>query len=125
MRDFKAYRASAIRYWERRRVVFNAALILPTVLGYLPAAGVSAGVGDVRQLSDFQLIAAFASAALAANVCYTFAYAAEFLFGSDDPTSKWLSSGRALVFACGVLLSMPLAFMGALGIAFTEYPGGP
>ena len=68
---------------------------------------------------------AFALAAVGANLCYTFAYAAEFLFGSDEPTSRWLTFGRTAVFVCGTLASMALAFAGAGGIANAEYPGGP
>jgi len=124
VRDFKAYRASAVRYWERRRFVFNAALVPPAVLGYLPLASVSAAVGDVRHLDGFDLIAVFASAAIAANICYTFAYAAEFLFGNDEPHSWWLAFGRTSAFVCGMLGSIGLAFAGAASIAFTEYPGG-
>jgi hypothetical protein len=52
-----------------------------------------------------------------ANICYSFAYAVEFLFGSDDPASHWLRFGRTTTFAGGVLFAMLLALIGGYNIA--------
>lgn len=34
MRDYDAFRKTAIRYWERRRIFYNLALIFPALFGY-------------------------------------------------------------------------------------------
>ena len=34
MRDYHAFKLAAIRYWERRRVIYNLALLLPAWFGY-------------------------------------------------------------------------------------------
>ena len=45
MHDYHAFRKTAIRYWERRRIVYNIALVPPSGLSYMLGAGV-ARVGD-------------------------------------------------------------------------------
>ena len=62
-----------------------------------------------------------ALSALGANICYTFAYALEFLFGSDEPTSRWLRFGRTTFLIAGVLLGMLLALIGGSAIARLEW----
>ena len=59
--------------------------------------------------------------AFGANVCYSFAYALEFLFGSDEPTSRWMRFGRTGTFVAGVLFAMLLALIGGRNIAGMEY----
>src|SRR5204863_8188833 len=34
MRDCVAFKKAAIRYWERRRAIYNLALLLPALFGY-------------------------------------------------------------------------------------------
>jgi hypothetical protein len=46
MRDFPAFRASAIRYWEKRRIFYNLALILPALIGYMTWSELPAAVDD-------------------------------------------------------------------------------
>ena len=86
MRDFHLFRHAAIRYWERRRLLYNFALVPPALFGYALTAGV-AYVGDPHPILYRFLLFWFALSALGANICYSFAYALEFLFGSDEPTS--------------------------------------
>jgi hypothetical protein len=119
MRDFHAFRKTAIRYWERRRIVYNITLIPPAVLAYLLQAGVAHG-GDDYGLHPYYAVFLFAASALAANICYSFAYALEFLCGSDDPSSHWLRSGRTATFVAGLLVSILLALIGGRNIALME-----
>ena len=63
----------------------------------------------------------FILSAIGANVCYSFAYALEFLFGSDDPASRWLRFGRNVAFISGLILAMLLAAVGGRNIALMEY----
>src|SRR5688572_6610376 len=111
MRDYPAFRKTAIRYWERRRIIYNLALILPTLVGYGLFAGVSAGVGDERHLSTGVVILLFLVSAVGANICYSFGYALEFLFGSEAPDSRWLRFWRPLVILLGTLFAMLLALV--------------
>jgi len=117
MHDFRGYQRSAIRYWERRRIVFNLALIPPAALSYIFTAGIEAGLGGVPVLTDLQVLISFIGAAIGANVCYSFAYVLEFWFGSDSPESGWLRWGRTAVLVAGVLFSIVLATFGGAGIA--------
>ena len=117
----QAFRQSAIRYWERRRVIYNLALVPPALFGYFLCAGVSAGVGDLRHLSTASVIGLFLLSAFGANVCYTFAYLLEFFFGSDVPDSRWSRSGRTVALVAGTLFAMILALIGGRNIATMEY----
>jgi hypothetical protein len=120
MRDFHAFRHTAIRYWERRRIIYNIALLPPSLLAYMLTAGL-ANVGDPQATLYGFLLFWFALSALGANVCYSFAYALEFLCGSDDLTSRWLRFGRTSVFVAGLLFAILLALIGARNIAMMEF----
>ena len=120
MRDFHAFRHTAVRYWERRRIIYNLALVPPALFGYMLTAG-TAYVGDPHPTLYRFLLLWFLLSAIGANVCYSFSYALEFLFGSDDPTSRWLRFGRTTAFAGGVLFGMFLALIGGRNIAMMEY----
>lgn len=120
MRDFDAFRGSAIRYWELR-IIYNIALIPPAFAGYVVPAGISAGVGDEAQFGLCGILLLFFLSALGANVCFSFAYALEFLFGNDAPESPWLLFWRPLLMVLGTLFAMLLAFCGGANIAIMEY----
>lgn len=116
MSDFHAFRHTAIRYWERRRIIYNLALLLPAWFGYGFADTLN-WVGDPHEHHYSYVLPWFALSALGANVCYLFAYALEFLFGSDAPTSRWMRYGRTTALVGGVLLAMLLALIGGAHIA--------
>jgi hypothetical protein len=120
MRDYSAFRHTAIRYWERRRIIYNVLLIPPSVLVYILVAGVSRA-GDSYNWHPYLVLLLFLVSALGANICYTFAYALEFLFGSDDPASRWLRSGRSTAFASGLMFAILLAALGGRNIALLEF----
>lgn len=120
MREFNSFKRSAISYWERRRIIYNAALVLPAFFGYMVTAGL-AYVGDPHPTLYRFVLVWLALSALGANICYSFAYALEFLFGSDDPASCWLRFGRTTFFVGGVLFAMLLALIGGRNIAMMEF----
>jgi hypothetical protein len=78
-------------------------------------------VGDPHETHYYFVLAQFALCALGANICYSFAYALEFLCGSDDPTSRWMRYGRTSTLAAGVLFAMLLALIGGRNIAEMEF----
>lgn len=120
MRDYKAYQREAFRYWERHRLWHNLTLVLPAMLGYGPSV-LSAAVGDRPQLGSLEVLGLFVLSAFGANVCFSFAYAIEFVFSTDDPASRWQRLGRPLVFVSGTLFAMVLAFFGGRSIHVIEY----
>jgi hypothetical protein len=120
MRDYDTYRKTAIRYWEWRRLFYNLALVVPSCFAYLVAAGFDR-MGDDYNWHPYYVVFLFTLSALGANICYTFAYALEFLFGSDDPSSRWQRFGRKTAFITGVLFAMMLAFFGGMNIAAMEF----
>jgi len=120
MRDYPTFRKTAIRYWERRRIVYNLALVPPAFIAYMFTAGVIY-VGDPHETHYGFVLSLFALSALGANICYCFSYAFEFLFGSDDPASRWLRFGRTTTFVAGVLFGMLLALIGGRNIAMVEF----
>lgn len=120
MREFIAYRRAAIRHWERRRFIYNLALILPSSFSYLFAAGLMS-VGDPSVSHPYFALSLFAVAAIGANLCYSFVYVLEFLFGSDDAASRWLRVGRRTTFAAGLVIAIVFALIGGRNIAVAEF----
>lgn len=120
MRDYSTFRQTAIRYWERRRIFYNVVLIFPSALVYMLVAGASRA-GDGHKWHPYLVLLLFLASALGANICYTFAYALEFLFGSDDSASRWLRSGRSTAFASGLAFAILLAALGGRNIALVEF----
>ena len=113
----------AIKYWERRRLIYNLVLIPPTLLGYLGASVLSAAVGDRPYFGIAMLGLLLGLSAIAANICYSFCYALEFLFSDDKPGSGWLEYGRTLAFVSGTLFAVMLAAVGGHNIAIMQYSG--
>jgi hypothetical protein len=109
-------RKKAIRYWERRRIFYNLALVPPAVVGYALADTLN-WAGDPHTAHYGFALFWFALSALGANVCYSFAYALEFFFGSAHGAPRW----RTTVFVGGVLFGMLLALIGGRNIADMEY----
>lgn len=95
--------------------------MLPALFGYFMSTGVAAGVGDQRKLGAGAVITLFVVSAIGANVCYSFGYALEFLFGSDASDSRWLRFWRPLLMVLGTLFAMLLALIGGRNIGVIEY----
>lgn len=118
--DFAVSRREAIRYWERRRLYYNLALIPPSFFGYMLMAGL-AYVGDPHEFKWKYVLFLFALSAIGANICYSFAYALEFIFASNNPSSRWFQFWRNAIFIAGVLFAMVLALIGGRNIALLEF----
>jgi hypothetical protein len=114
-------RKAAIRYWERRRMLYNLLLLPPAATIYWLRVVVSAGVGDTRYLDGYQVALLFLAAGVGANVCYSFVYALEFLLGSENGASPWERFGRTLVFVVGTVFAVFLAIGVARDIGGAEY----
>ena len=121
MRDFHEIKQSATRFWERRRLYYNLGLVLPALFGYSMGATAAARHGLVRESGTEIVILFFVLWAIPANICYTFAYALEFLFGSESAESRWLRPGRTVAFVCGTLLAMLLAVFGGSDVGWMVF----
>lgn len=120
MRDYLSFRRTAIRYWELRRIVYNLALIPPSLLAYLFTTGLL-WAGDEPDFHYKFTMIQFGLCAFGANICYSFAYVLEFWFGTVEPDSRWLRFGRVTVFVVGLLFAMILALIGGRNIAEMEF----
>jgi hypothetical protein len=121
MHDFATFRTSAILYWEKRRLFYNLALVLPALFGYFTSTELPVAVGDRSYIGLLGLAALFLLAAIAANICYSFSYTLEFLFGTDDATGAWLRFGRRVALIAGIIFAMVLAIFGGRNIGLLEY----
>jgi hypothetical protein len=120
MRDYPSFKRAAIRYWELRRVFYNLALIPPSLLAYLFTMGLL-WAGDDPDFHYEFLVVSFGLCALGANLCYSFAYVLEFIYGTDESDSRWLRYGRTTVFVGGLLFAIILALIGGRNIAEMEF----
>jgi len=116
MCEHRTFRRKAVRYWERRRIVYNLALVLPACLGFAFTDTMN-WVGDAHTMHYPYIVTWFILSAVGANICYSFAYALEFFFGNDDPASAWIRFGRTFAFTGGIVFAMLLALIGGYNIA--------
>jgi hypothetical protein len=116
MQDIPTFRSRAIRYWEKRRLYYNLALVLPALAGFHSGAVAVARRGFLPPSFGLAVVAVFVLWAVLANICFTFAYALEFLFGKDVPESLWVSHGREISFFVGTIFAMALAFFAGVDV---------
>jgi hypothetical protein len=116
-------RRLAIRYWERKRLWYNAALVVPTILGFglasvaivLDDRPIRVGLGGIL----FALLLLI----VAANLAFCLVYAFEFLWvGRGRPTPR-LQFDRRVVFVVGLLVAAALAFIGGVNLAYLSVLG--
>jgi len=111
-----------VRYWERRRIIYNLALTPPALIGW--------GVGGVLLIdgkdhpTDFGLLGLsmlFMLSAVGANVLYSLVYALEYFLGMGSRSTWWDRWGRTLVFGAGTVWGVILAFFGGREIALIQF----
>jgi hypothetical protein len=121
MRHFLTFRPSALRYWEKRRILYNAALVLPALFGYSTATFLSEAVGDEPRFGLIRAGLLFLLAAIGANICYSLCYAIEFFFSSDDSGSRWLRFGRRGTLVAGILFAIIMSALGGRYIGDLQF----
>lgn len=122
MTDSDTYRTDAIRYWERKRLWYNAALVVPTLLG-LALGGLANALDDSSQVGLGGMLFALLILIVAANLVFCLAYAFEFLWGGRGRPMTQLRLARRVVFAVGLLLAAVLAFIGGRNLAYLQVHG--
>ena len=103
------YAANALRYWEPRRLVYNAILGL-VVIGHLflrwPAA---------REKVSFDLVLGFFILAVLANVAYCAVYPVDLFVQFSGVNAAW-RRGRILLMVIGTAFAATIAHFFAKGI---------
>ena len=122
MTDSDTYRTDAIRYWERKRLWYNAALVVPTLLG-LALGGLANALDDSSQVGLGGMLFALLILIVAANLVFCLAYAFEFLWDGRGRPMTQLRLARRLVFVVGLLLSAGLALIGGVNLAYLTVHG--
>ena len=97
----RAYVASALRYWEPRRIFYN--LVLAAVL----VAHIAAGGPRAQARITFDLTLAGFLLAVLANLCYCAVYAAD-AFLQLSGIEEALRVGRALLLGMGTAFAATL-----------------
>lgn len=93
--------ASAARYWEPRRLLYNLLLTVTAVLWF------EAHWAAIRPALHLESVLALLVLAGLANLCYTAAYAVEAVF-TQPATREWWLKRRWTLWAAGMLLALLL-----------------
>ena len=96
------YVADALRYWEPRRVIFNA------VLALVVAGHVMAGWPDVQQKLSANLFLGLFFLAVLANVCYCAVYLVDLFVQFSGLHAVW-AKGRVVVLTIGTAFAAVIA----------------
>ena len=106
MRDFIT---DAIRYWEPRRILYNAVLLVVVVATcFLQSAG-------YRQARSFELLQHLFVLAVLANVAYCAAYPVDLLVQFSGFRDTWLRA-RWVLLLIGILFAAVISHLFAQGI---------
>jgi hypothetical protein len=107
---FRDVISNAIRYWEVRRILYNAVLVVVVVLAF---------VGEwpeAKQAVNFESLLSLFILAVLANVAYCAAYLPDIAFQFSSMRAGWIE-WRFLLLALGILFAAALTYVFALSIA--------
>ncbi len=102
--------SNAVRYWEPRRLIYNAVLLVVVVLVF---------VGEwpeAKQALRFETLLSLFILAVLANVAYCAAYLPDIALQYSSFRSVWMK-WRFLLLAVGILFAAALTYFFALSIA--------
>jgi len=114
--SFRDMVTDSIRYWEPRRLIYNAVLAL-IVLGYFFASWPAS-----RSTVTFNGILLLFVLAVLANICYCAAHVADIFTQFSGFRELWLRI-RWMLLILGILFASIITRFFALGF-FTSYHGG-
>jgi hypothetical protein len=103
------YAANALRYWEPRRLFFNAALVI-VVAGHFVAAWPRSWTG-----LTFDTMLGFFFLAVLANVCYCAVYVVDLFVQFSGLHTAW-SKGRMALLIVGTAFAAVIAHFFAMNI---------
>jgi hypothetical protein len=104
-------RAEALRYWEKRRIIYNLLLIPPAWFGWGISRSFTYHIDDRQPagLTDPKVLASLVTLCIAANLCYSAVYVLEFLFMSEKKGAFWPAPARTICLVLGCLFAMVVA----------------
>jgi hypothetical protein len=103
------YVADALKYWEPRRIIYNAALAL------VVAGHVIYGWPESGELLSINLLLGFFFLAVVANICYCAVYAVDLFVQFSGLREAW-AKGRIGLLILGTAFGAVIAHFFALGI---------
>lgn len=106
---FSSYAANALRYWEPRRLVYNAVLALVVIGHFISAWPVS------REKLSFDLVLSLFLLAVLANVAYCAAYVADIFVQFSGLDAAW-QRGRPGLLMVGTAFAATITHFVAQGI---------
>src|SRR6185295_18506836 len=98
----RAYAANALRYWEPRRLVYNAALVLVVATHFLRGWPAS------REKLSFDLLLGLFILAVLANVAYCAVYLADLFVQFSGLDAAW-RRGRVVLLLIGTAFAATIA----------------
>jgi hypothetical protein len=101
--------ADALKYWEPRRVIYNAALAA-VVIGHILAGG-----PDSRAKLSVDVFLGLIFLAVLANVCYCAVYVVDFFVQFSGLREAW-AKGRIVVLVIGTIFAAVIAHFFMTGI---------
>lgn len=104
---------SAIRYWEPRRLLYNAALVVVVVAYFI------AGLPKTKSAIGTELLLSLFVLAIVANICYCAAYVVELFVQLSGFRDTWLRS-RWILLLIGTAFAATLARWFALAAFETK-----
>ena len=106
---FRDILTTAVRYWELRRLVYNAALAAVVIACFV------AEWPDAKQALHFDSMLALFILAVLANVAYCAAYVPDIALQYSSLRETWLRC-RFLLLIVGILFAGAVTYFFALGI---------
>ncbi len=111
------HQKSALRYWEKRRLILNALLLAQAWVGWSISNAFNAGIDDIpgARITDPGVLWQFVKIFAGLNIVFSMGYVAEFFSQSSSPRKYWPDPIRALV-----MVFLCLVCMGGLGARATK-----
>ena len=93
------YQKSAVRYWEKRRLILNALLLAQAWAGWSISNAFNAGIDEIpgARITDPGVLWQFVKIFAVLNVVFSMGYVAEFFSQSATPRKYWPDPIRALL----------------------------
>ena len=108
---FRDVLGNAIRYWERRRLLYNAVLVLVVVFRFIAAWPTS------QQALYFDNLLTLFILAVLANVAYCAAYIPDIAIQYSSMRRAWLE-WRFVLLVIGILFASALTFLVAESVVY-------
>ncbi|MDD2764914.1 MAG: hypothetical protein PHE83_13175 [Opitutaceae bacterium] len=102
------HQKSAVRYWEKRRLIFNALIFAQAWIGWGISNAFNVGIDEIpgARITDAGVLWQFVKIFAVLNIVFSMGYVAEFFSQSHAPRKYWPDPFRALllVFLCLVCM---------------------